>query len=122
VAAIAAVNVANATSFANDDCSYFYNLGCSSGDATTNPPEWEDRAFQTYLPGSDKWVEAYEGLGRVMCYEQITYSADRTSATVEAKCRTQKSVGTLLYNWNGIGFNNEETYNVSSDFSDALTL
>ncbi len=28
-----------------DDCSYYYNLGCSSGDVTTNPPDWADRSF-----------------------------------------------------------------------------
>ncbi len=53
------------------DCSYFYNLGCTSGSATTNPPDWADRSFQTYLPGSAHYKEEYAGLGRVMCYNHI---------------------------------------------------
>ena len=60
-----------ATSALADDCSYFYDLGCSSGDATTNPPEWAERSFQTYLPTSEKYEEQFAGLGRVMCYNHI---------------------------------------------------
>jgi len=40
-----------------DDCSYFYDLGCTSGDVTTNPSDWADRSFQTYLPGSKKFQD-----------------------------------------------------------------
>ncbi len=86
-----------------DDCSYYYNLGCSSGDVTTNPPDWADRSFQTYLPGSDKYQEQYEGLGRVMCYNHIKYDESRSSATVTARCRTHNSVQSVSYNWNGEG-------------------
>jgi hypothetical protein len=72
------VSAVAASGFLHDnDCSYFYDLQCSSGDATTNPPEWADRSFQTYLPGSAKYKEEYEGLGRVMCYNQITYGGDQ---------------------------------------------
>ena len=83
------------SALAQTDCSYFYNLGCSSGSATTNPADWANRSFQTPLPGSANWKPEYEGLGRVMCYNNIQYSGDRKSATVEAKCRTHSSVHNL---------------------------
>jgi len=54
-----------------DDCSFFQGLQCTSGSQTTNPPDWADRSFQTYLPGSAHYNEAYQGLGRVMCYNHI---------------------------------------------------
>ena len=56
---------------ADDDCSYFQGLQCTSGDQTTNPDDWAERSFQTYLPGSDLYKDEYEGLGRVMCYNHI---------------------------------------------------
>lgn len=109
-----------ATAYAqtNTDCSYFYNLQCQSGDATTNPADWAERSFQTYLPGSDKYQPQYEGLGRVMCYNNITYSSDRSSATVEARCRQHSSVGSLSYNWNNEGFTSSSTYTASSALGD----
>lgn len=114
--------IAASAQAANEDCSYFYNLGCTSGDATTNPPEWEERAFQTYLPGTEKWQEGYEGLGRVMCYNNIVYDSGRTSATVEAVCRTHKSIDTTTFNWNGEGYQTDNTYQVDSSFTEKLSL
>ena len=108
--------------FSDDDCSYFYDLQCTSGDQTTNPPDWAERSFQTYLPGSAKYKDAYEGLGKVMCYNQITYSADRSSATVEAKCRQHSSVDSLQYNWNGEGYTDSATYQADSSLQDVLSL
>ncbi len=87
-----------------EDCSYFYDLGCSAGDVTTNPPEWAERSFQTYLPGSEKYQDQYEGLGRVMCYNHILYdNAVRASGMVTARCRTHSSITSIQYNWNGEG-------------------
>mgnify|MGYP000123771809 CR=1 FL=1 len=117
IAAIAFAQAARA-----DDCDWFQDLGCSSGDATTNPPEWADRAFQTYLPGSDLYQEQFAGLGRVMCYNHIQYTEDRQSATVTARCRQHDSVSSLEYNWNDEGFQGENTRTVDSSFSDALSL
>ena len=94
----ASVAIAAASASATD-CSYFYDLGCTSGDVTTNPAEWADRSFQTYLPGSDKYQEQYEGLGRVMCYNQIKYDADRSGATVTARCRTHSNISSVQYKW-----------------------
>jgi hypothetical protein len=44
----------NATVLPNDDCSFFQNLGCTGGTDTRYPDDWADRAFQTWLPGSEK--------------------------------------------------------------------
>jgi len=98
-------------------------LGCSSGAATTNPPDWANRSFQTWLPGSEHYKPEYEGLGRVMCYNHIQYAADRNTATVEARCRQHSSVTGLTYNWNGEGFNSSSTYKASSALgANALSL
>ena len=116
LAAIAGVSTAT-------DCSYFYDLGCSSGDATTNPPEWADRSFQTYLPGSSSYEEQYQGLGRIMCYNQILYdNAVQMSATVHAHCRTHESITSVQYNWNGEGFKKYDWYQADSTMKDAVTL
>jgi hypothetical protein len=108
---------------AQTDCSYFGNLGCSSGSATTNPPDWAERSFQTFLPGSPNYKPEYEGLGRVMCYNNIQYSADRSSATVEARCRTHSSIKSVAYNWNNAGFVNSNTFKADGSLgTNALPL
>lgn len=90
---------------------------------TTNPADWADRSFQTYLPGSDLYKEEYEGLGRVMCYNHIKYDdAARTSATVTARCRQHSSITDLTYNWNGEDFSASDSYSVDSSFDSTLTL
>ena len=121
VAVVAFASAANAF-LMDDDCSYFYNLQCTSGDQTTNPPDWAERSFQTYLPGSANYKEEYEGLGRVMCYNNITYSEDRQRATVEAVCRQHSSVTKLEYNWNNQGYTDMNTYMASGEDVDAVPL
>ena len=54
-----------------DDCSWFQNLQCTSGDQTKNPDDWADRAFQTPLQSSTLYQDSFQGLGRVMCYNHI---------------------------------------------------
>jgi len=61
-------------------------------------------------------------MGRIVCYNNITYSSDRTSATVEARCRQHSSVVDVKYNWNNEGFQSNKTYQVGSSFASALTL
>jgi hypothetical protein len=107
---------------AQEDCSYFYNLGCTDGQVTTNPPEWASRTFQTPLPGSSNYRESYQGFGRVTCYYNIVYAQDRNSATVEARCRQHDSVAELQYNWNGEGFQSSNTYHAGSSLKKALSL
>lgn len=57
-----------------------------------------------------------------MCYNDIVYSADRSSANVEAKCRKHDSITKMEYNFNNEGFQSNSTYAVGGDFSDALSL
>ena len=66
-----AATLMTSVAVAQTDCSYFYNLGCADGSTTTNPPDWANRSFQTPLPGSPDYKPEYEGLGRVMCYNNI---------------------------------------------------
>ena len=105
-----------------DDCSYFQNLGCTSGSVTTNPADWVNRSFQTPLPGSPNYNESYQGYGRVVCYNNIVYGSDKQSAKVEARCRQHESITSLQYNWNGEGFTSNSTYSLSNSFANALTL
>ena len=108
------------------DCSNFNgHVGCTSGSQTNYPADWSSRAFQTFLEdGVDAhmYKPSYEGMGRLMCFNDIVYSSDRQSATVQAKCRKHESVVTMLYNFNGEGFQSSDTYKVDSSFSNALTL
>ena len=80
----------------NDDCSNFNgNVGCKDGQQTRYPDEWNKRAFQTFLkdgPDAHMYKDEYEGLGRIMCYNKVTYGSDRQSATVEAICRKHDSI------------------------------
>jgi len=58
-----------------------------------------------------------------MCYNHIQYTdASRQSATVTARCRQHNSVTSLEYNWNGEGFQGDDTYTIDSSFADALSL
>lgn len=115
--------VAFAQSSENEDCSYFQNLQCTSGEQTNQPAEWADRSFQTYLPGSANYKDAYQGLGRVMCYNHIQYDSDRTSATVTARCRQHSSIKSIQFNWNGEGMQDSNTYKADGSLGDApLTL
>jgi hypothetical protein len=63
------------------DCSNFNgDTGCTSGTQTRYPDEWSKRSFQTFLkdgPDSHMYKPEYEGLGRVMCFNKVTYSSDK---------------------------------------------
>ena len=51
---VAAVMAVSAHAQANDDCSWFQDLQCTSGDQTKNPDDWAQRSFQTYLPTDEQ--------------------------------------------------------------------
>ena len=97
-----------------DDCNNFNgDMGCKDGQQTRYPDDWSKRSFQTFLkdgPDSHMYKPEYEGLGRVMCYNKVSYTADRKSATVEAKCRQHDSITKVQYNWNGSGFTDTNTF------------
>ena len=58
-----------------------------------------------------------------MCYNNIQYTSDRSSATVEARCRQHSSIKSLSYNWNNAGFVSSSTFAAGSSLgSNALTL
>jgi hypothetical protein len=109
-----------------DDCSNFNgDTGCTSGQQTRYPDDWSKRSFQTFLkdgPDAHLYKPEYEGLGRVMCFNDIIYSADRSSANVTAKCRKHDSITKMEYNFNNEGFQSNATYAVNTSFSDALSL
>jgi len=98
----------------NDECSNFNgNVGCKGGDDTRYPDEWSKRAFQTFLPdGVDKdmYKPEYEGLGRVMCYNQAIYSPNRESATLKAVCRQHDSIVKMEYKWGDNDFSEESEF------------
>lgn len=57
-----------------------------------------------------------------MCYNNVVYSVNRSSATVTATCRQHDSINKMEYNWNNQGFTDSSTFNVDKNFSDTLTL
>lgn len=64
----------------------------------------------------------YEGLGRVMCYNQVVYQSGKQSATINAHCRQHDSIKTIQYNWNNEGFVSSSSYNVDSTQKEAISL
>lgn len=65
----------------------------------------------------------YEGLGRVMCYNQVVYQSGRQSATINANCRQHDSIKTIQYNWNNEGFVSSSSYKVDSgSHKEAISL
>ncbi len=97
-------------------------MGCKSGTQTTNPPEWAERSFQTFLPGDPYYKPEYEGLGRVMCYNNIKYNSGRTQATVEVRCRQHSSITKVEYNFNNAGWVSGNTFSVDTSFSTNLPI
>ena len=87
------------SSLRDDDCSNFNgNVGCTDGKQTRYPDDWAKRSFQTFLkdgPDAHMYKDEYEGLGRVMCFNKVVYSADKKSATINAKCRKHDSIAEL---------------------------
>ena len=110
----------------DDDCSNFNgNVGCTDGEQTRYPDDWAKRSFQTFLkdgPDAHMYKDEYEGLGRVMCFNQVVYAADKKSATITAKCRQHDSITELQYNWNGAGFVADETFEVDESVKEEVSL
>lgn len=96
-------------------------MGCRGGSITTNPDDWAQRSFQTWLPGDALHKDGYEGLGRVMCYSNIKYSSDRKSATVDIRCRQHDSIKTVEFDF-GSGFQSNNEFKVDSSFSNELPI
>lgn len=109
-----------------DDCSNFNgHVGCTDGQQTRYPDDWSQRAFQTFLKdGVDAhmYKPEYEGLGRIMCYNKVTYMADKTTAKCEAICRKHDSIVDVQYNWNNTGFSSDSTVSTDTKLKDAMTL
>jgi len=121
-----ATAVAQAYYQGNEECGNFNgNVGCKGGDDTRYPDDWSKRAFQTFLedgPDAHMFKKEYEGLGRVMCYNQAVYNVDRTSATVYAQCRTHESVVKTEYKWGEQDFSSDGSFQADSSFKDDLVL
>jgi alpha-amylase len=64
----------------------------------------------------------YEGLGRVMCYNQAIYTPDRKSATLHAKCRQHDSIVKTQYKWGDADFSEESSYKAGSSLNEAISL
>ena len=109
-----------------EECSNFNgHVGCTSGQQTRYPDDWSKRSFQTFLkdgPDAHLYKPGYEGLGRVMCYNDVKYAADRKSATVTAACRKHDSITKMEYNWNNSGFSSDASHKVDSSHKETVTL
>jgi hypothetical protein len=95
------ISYATYVAYAQQDCSNFQGqMGCTSGQATNPPADWASRSFQTPLPHDPYYKDQYEGLGRIMCYNNIVYSSDLKSANIECLCRQHSSINKVQFNWN----------------------
>lgn len=61
-------------------------------------------------------------MGRVVCYNSIVYTSDRSSAQVQAKCRQHSSIVNMEYNWAGRGYTSNDTFFADGSLDGALSL
>jgi alpha-amylase len=52
-------------------------------------------------------------MGRIVCYNNITYNGDRSSAEVEARCRQHSSIAKVEYNWADTGYSSKSTFSAT---------
>jgi hypothetical protein len=64
----------------------------------------------------------YEGLGRVMCYNQAVYAPNRESATLNANCRKHDSIVKMEYKWGDADYSEESSFQATTALEDALSL
>ena len=95
-------------------------MACKNGQQTNYPEDWSKRSFQTPMKGDPLYQDSYESLGRIACYPDIVYSGDKSSATVEVKCRTHKSVTSLVYSYNGASPISENKFKADKSFNEIL--
>ena len=97
-------------------------MGCKNGQQTNYPADWAKRSFQTPMKGDPLYYDSYESLGRIACYPDIVYSGDRSSATVEVKCRTHSSVTSLVYSYNGASPISDNKFKADKSFTSILKI
>lgn len=97
-------------------------MSCRDGQQTTYPDDWAHRSFQTPLKGDKEYKDSFESLGRIACYSDLVYSSDKKSANVEVKCRTQESVKSVVYSYNGGDFVSNNVFKADSSFTTPLTI
>ena len=97
-------------------------MACQDGQQTTYPDDWSHRSFQTPLKGQPLFKDTYESLGRIACYSDVVYSSDRTSATVDVKCRNQETITSLVYSFDGGKFSDVNTFKTDSSYNKILKI
>lgn len=97
-------------------------MGCKDGTQTKYPDDWAHRSFQAPLKGEKGYLDTFESLGRIACFSDVVYSSDKTSASVEVKCRKQETVGDLVYSYDGAKPVSDNTFKADSSITKPITI
>jgi hypothetical protein len=93
LASLLSASLAHLVDLPEDDCSWFQDVGCTSGDQTNVPSDWSNKNFQTPLDSS-LFNPAY---GLLSCYSSTQYASGLQSAQVEVACRTHSDAQSVQY-------------------------
>lgn len=99
LASILSFSLAHLVDLPEDDCSWFQDVGCTSGSQTNVPTDWSNKNFQTPLD-STKFNPAY---GLLSCYSSTQYASGLQSASVQVNCRTHSDAQSVQYRFGSNG-------------------
>jgi alpha-amylase len=97
-------------------------LDSCNGNQTTYPSAgYDERKWQTPGKGSSDYVSSFQDYRELTGYADITYSSDRTNATVTVNAFA-RSCSPILYSFGGATPTSSNTYNVPSGFTGTLSV
>ena len=108
-----------------EDCSNLNGEYSCQGSNIFNPSTWGNRMFQTPSRDTSDWQEGYQDMGLLTGYVRVTYSADRTSATVTpyTNVNTAKvSNYKIMYQYNNEATTATSTYTVTSTYTSSVKV
>jgi alpha-amylase len=97
-------------------------MSCQGGEQTQYPDSWAHRSFQSPLKGDKGYLDSFESLGRIACYPDVVYSSDRSSASIDVKCRKQETVGDLVFSYDGGDFTSDNTFQADSSITKPIVI
>lgn len=94
---------------------------CNGNQTTYSSAGYDERKWQTPGKASSDYVSSFQDYRELTGYADITYSSDRTSATVTVNAFT-RSCGAVLYSFGGAAATSSNTYKVSAGFTGTLSV
>ncbi|EAR85737.2 alpha amylase domain protein (macronuclear) [Tetrahymena thermophila SB210] len=95
--------------------------GCKSGTQTDNPPDWENRRWQTPPRGNPMWKESYQDMNVLVGHSQVIYDKSLTSATVNFNTITKDPNAQVQYTFGNNAPQKSNSFKVDTSITE-LTL